>query len=254
MISTKLYHLALSLVATASVLAMASDASAVPLTDLFAGGSITVGDKLFDNWTLITNSINGSEPRSSTEFNLANVDVSGDNSDPLNPKLVFTPSASELTVTQNGGVGVTAALDFSYDVSVQNPNFQWVDSSHVANFSEVTVVNNDHSAHLHGELFTDSTLSTQIVAIGPDTHLIRDDTIPTFVDESNVTDTVFFAGRTSGTMLQELTWNTDSNTESVGISSFTVGFSQQNLIPEPSSAISCLVGFTFFVIRRYRRR
>ena len=45
-----------------TVLLAAGSAHAIPLSDLFNGGSITVGDKLFDKWQLSA-TVLGSDPQ-----------------------------------------------------------------------------------------------------------------------------------------------------------------------------------------------
>lgn len=237
----------IGITATAFAFATAREASAISLAALIGGDSITVGDKLFDNWVELTNNIAGGEARAGSGFNLANIEVTGDNSDPFNPTLTFTPSSNELTILQNSGLSVAALLQFRYDVTVLDPSMLWVDHSLVATYTEVEVGSNDHAVHAHSELYTDNTLGTQFA--GVDTHLINDDTTPIFQNESGVTETVFFAPRSSGTVLTELEWLTDSDTESVGITAYTQGFSQ---IPEPSSTALLGLGALAFALRRKR--
>ena len=239
----------IGITATAFAFATARDASAITLADLNSGGSITVGDKLFDNWTVVVNSITGDDSALRSAFDLTNIEVAGDNSDPYNPTLTFTPSANEFTVTQDGAVAVSANLDFRFDVTVAGDLNLWQDHSLVATYTEVAVAdpNNDHNVHAHSELYTDDTLGTQFG--GVDTHLIDEDGIPIYVNESGVTETIFFTPRSSGTSLNELSWNTDNDTESVGITSYTLGFSQ---VPEPSSTALLGLGGLALMLRRRR--
>ena len=58
----------------------AASAQAVPMTELFGGASITAGDKVFDQWTLVfQGSSNG------RTFNHGNINVSALSNGGLNP-------------------------------------------------------------------------------------------------------------------------------------------------------------------------
>jgi hypothetical protein len=96
-------------------------AQAIPLEDLFGGGSIVVDDKRFDDWTLEFD-------RSSVPIDFAAIDVVGLQNDPITPELdpglKFTTSDA-LTVT--GGNFIDLAFDFS--VTVLDPNLHIVDAS-----------------------------------------------------------------------------------------------------------------------------
>lgn len=82
-----------ALSALALAMGLAANAQAVPLSDLLAGGSITVGDKLFDTWTY-----NYIATDATRVFAPTNIDVSGiDNGGEYG--LMFTVSEGELTVT-----------------------------------------------------------------------------------------------------------------------------------------------------------
>src|SRR5687767_2247395 len=106
-------------VITACSLALSGLAQAVPLSQLFAGGTLTANDKLFSNWTLITNV-------TSTEFDvgtpvLGTVDLSQINvspliNDPLNPGLRYTADLALGTPFGHDGPA-TVNLDFSFRVS-----------------------------------------------------------------------------------------------------------------------------------------
>lgn len=96
-------------------------AQAIPLVDLFGGGSIIVDDKSFDDWTL---EFNGS----SVLIDFAAIDVVGLPDDPITPELdpgVKFTAPDALTVT--GGDFIDLALVFS--VTVLDPNLHIVDAS-----------------------------------------------------------------------------------------------------------------------------
>jgi len=109
----------------AFVLAAAGVSYAVPLSDLLNGGSITAGDKLFDNWTYTYDT---SDP--SRSFNAANIEVTALTGGGLNPGpgLSFFASNNELLVA---GDGVYAFVDlmFGFRVSVLDPGYKIKDNS-----------------------------------------------------------------------------------------------------------------------------
>lgn len=109
------------LTATLLALTVAGSAQATLLSDLFNGGSITAGDKRFDNWTQLAYS--ASDP--SRRFNAANIDVTALNDGGLNPGpgLKFTVSNHELTVP---GDGIYAYIDlmFGFRTTVLDPTLK----------------------------------------------------------------------------------------------------------------------------------
>jgi hypothetical protein len=90
----------------------ASGAQAIPLLDLFEGADITVGDKLFANWGLEYND-------SDAEIDFGEIEVTGDDADPLNIGLHFDANG-QLSV-----FGPDSFLDISFvfDVTVLDPDF-----------------------------------------------------------------------------------------------------------------------------------
>ena len=102
----------------------ASGAQATLLSDLLNGGSITAGDKLFDNWEASYLSSDG------RTVNTANIAVTALNDGGLNPGpgLRFDILNDEFSVT---GDDVFAYLDFTFGfhVSVQDPGLRITDNS-----------------------------------------------------------------------------------------------------------------------------
>jgi hypothetical protein len=105
-------------------LLVAGSAQAVPLTDLLAGGSITVGDKLFDDWQEIFQS-------SSLDFfthtvNTDNIDVTAVD-DGGDFGLQFDILNNEFAVT---GDDIYAFIDytFGFRVSVLDPDYKIEDA------------------------------------------------------------------------------------------------------------------------------
>jgi hypothetical protein len=84
------------------------------LRELFNGGTITIGDKLFGTWTAFETTYlfeNSTDPKLSRA---ANIRVTPDDSDPLNPGLRFSTNTSDtLSVT---GSNVRRTFEFGYTV------------------------------------------------------------------------------------------------------------------------------------------
>lgn len=105
---------------SALMLALAASGSvqAIPLSDLLNGGSITAGDKLFDNWAL--SFYDSSDPLRT--FNATNIDVTPLNDGGMDPGpgLSFSVHNGEFSVS---GDGLYAYLDatFGFRVSVLDP-------------------------------------------------------------------------------------------------------------------------------------
>lgn len=93
----------------------AGSAQAIPLSDLLAGGSITAGDMLFDQWSLIFSG--ASDP--GFEVDPDNIDVAAlhDGGDDPGPGLRFTMPSGTVGVI---GDGVFAYTDFTFGFRVSS--------------------------------------------------------------------------------------------------------------------------------------
>lgn len=113
------------LTATLLALAAAGSAQAALLSELFNGGSITAGDKRFDNWT--QSFYDASDGRS---FNAANIEVTALNDGGLNPGpgLSFSVKNGELSVVGND---LYAYIDlmFGFRATVLDPALKITDAS-----------------------------------------------------------------------------------------------------------------------------
>jgi len=99
-----------------AAIALALPAQADPLTlaELFAGQSITAGDKVFDNWTNLTDpGFFSSDP--TRTFNPGNITVTslGDGGDDPGPGLRFAVLDGELNI---GGDGGYAFIDLAFEM------------------------------------------------------------------------------------------------------------------------------------------
>jgi hypothetical protein len=98
----------LAALALAALAFAAAPVQATPLSDLLNGATITVGDKLFDQWRLIGSGL----VDTTSQVNLSGIDVTGIN-DPLRPGLRFDTGG---TLQLNGDNLID--LFFGYRVSV----------------------------------------------------------------------------------------------------------------------------------------
>lgn len=101
---------------TLSTFAIGSQALPVTLQSLFEGGEIRAGDKLFTDWIWWSEGDNPLDV-----VNPANILVTADASDALNPALIFNMGTGLSDVSPNGPDYVN--LDFGYRVDVLDPNF-----------------------------------------------------------------------------------------------------------------------------------
>lgn len=112
----------------------ASSAQAILMTDLLRGGSITAGDKLFDQWDVLF--MDSSDPNRTVNYD--NIDVVALNDGGLDPGpgLQFNILNGEFDVT---GDGVYAYLDFTFGfrASVLAPNLLIKDNSLALNAGNV---------------------------------------------------------------------------------------------------------------------
>ncbi len=106
------------LVGMALAASLAGAAQAVPMSGLFNGGSITAGDKVFDNWTLVFH--DASDGRAFTASNIDVTALTGDALDP-GPGLRFAVDNGELNAAGDGIFGYVD-LKFSFRVTVLDPS------------------------------------------------------------------------------------------------------------------------------------
>jgi hypothetical protein len=222
-------------------------ANATPLSNLLNGGSITAGDKLFDNWSL--GFYDSSDGRT---FNAANIDVTALNDGGLNPGpgLIFSVSNGELSVN---GDGIYAFVDlmFGFRASVTDPAFLIKDNSlgslnaFVASTADLNDGSNDNGNYINEKIGTAAGLSD--LGINEVEFSILDS-----VTTSNVTDSVVFAPQREVWVTKNiLVWAVD-DTDSAGLYGFDQRFSQTPAVPEPSTFL--LLGGGLAALVAIRRR
>jgi hypothetical protein len=242
----------------AFVLAIAAGgAQAIPLSDLLAGQSITAGDKVFDEWRLISEIY--SDP--SLTVDPSNIDVTALNDGGLDPGpgLSFSVSNGALDVT---GDGLYAFIDymFGFRVTVTDPAFLIKDNSlHITN--ALVTNSGDNGVAIQEFVGTDPTL----VEVPGDSSLpdlgvkyvefsYLDPTFggPGLID--NLTDSVSFDPQSQIWVSKDiLVWASDTN-ETASLTGFEQRFSQVASVPEPSTWLLMVAGAAGLGLGRRKRR
>ena len=193
-----------------------------------------VGDKMFDNFDVTENLIEG-DLTQRTEVNLANILVVPWNDDPLNPGLEFVSLKNELNVTQ-AAVTPTGGLDLDivFRVSTLDNEPKIKDNSLVAYFDSTPLqtnpFNSDNFAEVRERLYEDAALTIPVedltgIVIEKARHRIVD-TPDVFVDQTGITVNREFAPRSEIWVLKDLRIFTASQGETAEIQSFEQHFSQ----------------------------
>lgn len=239
------------LTATLLALVAAGSAQAALLSELFNGGSITAGDKLFDNWTQVF--YDTSDPTRS--FNAANIEVTAlaDGGLSPGPGLQFAVRNGELNVA---GDGVYAYIDlkFGFRATVLDPALKITGNSLAYAPGGAWT-----SVQLDGDYDVGSFIRE---AVGTAAGLgdlgassiefsaleVSDD--PTAAGTSRISDSASFAPQSSVWVTKNiLVWAVDE-TDGAGLFGFEQRFSQ-SAVPEPASlALTALALGGLFVSRR----
>lgn len=213
----------------------ATGARATLLSNLFNGGSITAGDKLFDNWALV-NYVASDSARS---FNAANIDVTALNDGGLNPGpgLKFTVSNSELNVTGNG-IYAFVDLMFGFRVSVLDPALKIKDNTLAfGNGGAFWSIASDGSYDAGSYIREDIGTARGLADLGTKNieFSTMADPITGASSTSKISDSAAFAPQSELWVTKNiLVWATDT-TDSAGIFGFDQRFSQAPAVPEPST-------------------
>jgi len=223
-------------------------AHAMPLTDLLNGGSITAGDKLFDQWQLV--SYTTSEPNRT--FNAGNIDVQALNDGGLKPGpgLRFTASSNELAVT---GDGTYAFLDLmlGFHVSALNlallieDNSLWLNDWYLSWLADGS---NDLGVYIRETVGTAPGLDDLGVK-NVERSLLDDVLSP----DSKLFDSAVFPPQSQIWVTKNiLVWSVDP-TDTAALTGFDQRFSQ-TAVPEPSTFLLLGAGLGGLALLRRKTR
>lgn len=203
-------------------------AQAVPLSNLFNGGSLTIGDKLFDQWTAVFQGTSDGHT-----INTSNIDVStlgpvGANPLDPGPGLRFTVLNNELTVM---GDGIFAYLDlkFGFRVSALDAGFKIKDNSLVSGSSLNSLAdgNNDLGTYILETIGTAAGLA-DLGSKDVEASVLND------VVTSDLIDSATFAPQRDIWVTKNiLVWSQDMG-DTAALNEFEQRFSQTQLVPEPA--------------------
>lgn len=203
---------------------IAGGAHAIPLSDLFNGGSISAGDKLFDNWSLT--SYTASDPARS--FNAANINVTALNDGGMNPGpgLNFSVLNNELSVS---GDGVYAFIDLMFGFRVLPSAGNLINGASLSfGFAALSNPNGlqDLGDYIHEDIgktpgaFDLATMAAEF-------------SYPS--STAGLNDSAGFAGNPEVYVTKNiLVWAADVN-DTAALYSFEQRFSQTPAVPEPST-------------------
>lgn len=234
-----------------TLLASVGTANATLLSMLLNGGSITAGDKLFDNWKLMN--YTASDP--ARNFNAANIDVQPLNDGGLDPGpgLKFIVSNNELTVT---GDDLYAFVDlmFGFHVTVLDPALKVKDNSLTYSpggaFLAWTVDGSYDLGSYVRETIGSAEGLDDLGVKDIEFSLLNDPVTGQFA-VSKFADSAQFPPRHDIWVTKNiLVWAADS-TDTAGLTGFEQRFSQ---VPEPATLALTTLGLAGMLVGRRRKR
>jgi len=216
--------------AAAIALALPVQAATLSLTDLLENGSITAGDKLFDNWSI--DFYDSSDPERS--FDSDNIDVTSldDGGDEPGPGLQFDISNGELTV-DGDDIYAYVDLTFGFRVSVLPGAGKLIKDNSLAITDWLQAWTADGFSDLGMTIVETIGTAPGLDDLGDKAveRSVLDDVVS---DDALLTDSAAFAPQGEIWVTKNiLVWATDAG-DQANLYQFTQRFSQQS-VPEPGS-------------------
>jgi hypothetical protein len=209
------------------------------LAELIGGGTITVGDKRFDTWTLFENQ---------KPADLANILVTPLDDDPLNPGLRYTGNGEWSLPAESGST--FQVNTFGFKVSTTDGALRIKDNS--LELLSVIFGTGSTSAFAEvGEVACTDAFNTPT----PCDSLVANKSV--FADQlfgNQLTDSATFTPVASLFVTLNVKWGTDSDADSVDLAQFQHRFSQLPVsgVPAPAS-LALLAVSAFGLLLRSRR-
>jgi len=233
------------------LLAFAGSAQAISMADLLNGGSITAGDKTFDQWQLIFEDY--SDPALTVDP--ANIEVTALNDGGLDPGpgLHFSASAGALDVT---GDGIYAYIDYMFGFRVTAGSGYLIKDNSLEITNGFVTNSGDNGMFIQEFVGTDSSLVDVPGDVSLPDLAIKDvefswlDPGPAYFD---LTDSASFDPMSQIWVSKDIfIWATDVD-ESAGLDGFTQRFSQV-AVPEPTTFALLSLGLAGLGFTRRRMK
>ena len=224
-------------------------AQATPLSTLFASGSLTTGDKLFDQFTLKFAGTSDGHVINTSNIDVTTIGPVGINPLDPGPGLRFSVLNDELKV-RGDGIFAYADLQFGFHVSTLDPSFRIKDNSMVSgsSLSRTADGNNDLGTYILETIGTMSGLND--LGVSAVEFSVLDD-----ITTANLSAAATFAPQGDIWVTKNiLVWSQDT-TDTASLEFFEQRFSQTQAVPEPGVlALLGIAGLAGYLVRRRHAR